>query len=171
MRALHAEDEDDSRIVEGLLRSIRDVFGRAAVLIAHHVRKRGGNPKSIPRLVQDMRRWSDEARGSGALKAHADMIVCQERCEDLDGEVVYLGAFGKDWADLPPMRLKESGHETFHWVLSDALPDHLRLSLQHLKAAGGTFPDKQHAKNALMDHGICESSLGARGQRGPFDLD
>jgi RecA-family ATPase len=60
MRCLHAEDENDSAI-EALLSVIRSVF-KAAVVIVHHMTKRG-NAKDATMLKDDMRAWSDGARG------------------------------------------------------------------------------------------------------------
>ena len=60
-----------------------------------------------------MRFWSDDARGSGAIKAHSDVIVCQERVIEEQEERLYLGAFLKDGPDVEPIPLAETGAQSF----------------------------------------------------------
>jgi hypothetical protein len=144
MRCLHSEEENDSHI-ESLLSVIRSVFKKAAVVIAHHMTKRGSNKEAVA-LKDDMRMFSDGARGSGALKAHADVIVCQERTKENDIEVVYWGAFLKDAADIEPMALEETGHETFVWTVRAEVPSAARPSYDALKQSGKTsFATKRDA--------------------------
>jgi hypothetical protein len=154
MRCLHAMDENDSRI-EQLLSKIRVYFRGAAVVIAHHMRKRGEKDYT---LTMDMRVWSDSARGSGAIKAHADVIVCQERTQEGETEVVHLGVFMKDGPDIGPIPLEESGHESFYWVVRPDLSTHLRQSYNALEKAGGKFPDKNAMVRVLVAAGIKKSS-------------
>jgi hypothetical protein len=149
MRCLHAEDENDSNI-EALLSMIRSVFKKAAVVIVHHMTKLGTS-KDVVTLKDDMRAWSDGARGSGAIKAHADVIICQERLIDGDGtEVVYWGAFLKDAADIEPLALEESGADSFFWIVRAEVPDHLKASLTALTKPKSTFKNRADAANVIV---------------------
>ena len=168
MRSLHLRDENDSSI-EQLLSAIRKMFKQAAVIVAHHMRKRGANPHAIL-LKQDMRAWSDDARGSSAIKAHADNIICQEREIDKHTEVLYLGAYLKDDADIEPIPLEESDAESFYWQVCPSIPEHLRSIYDALKAAGGKFANKSQAVQTAVGAGIKQSTayrqfkeLGDRG--------
>lgn len=148
MRCLHAQDENDSAI-EQLLAAIRQVFRKAAVIIAHHMTKRG-NPKDGIALKDDMRAWSDGARGSGAIKAHADVIICQERVMAGDHETVYWGAFLKDAADIEPLPLVETDHESFLWNVSEDIPANLRGPLEAVMKAAGPFKNNTVVADLLM---------------------
>ena len=148
MRCLHAQDENDSAI-EQLLSDIRKVFRGATVAVAHHMRKSSGKGQNVP-LKENMRDWSDSARGSGAIKAHADVIVCQERVMEKDVEIVYFGAFLKDAADIEPIPLEESDHMSFFWEVRTEVPAHLRASYDALARAGGRFTTKNAMVKVLM---------------------
>ncbi len=149
LRTLHTADENDSSI-ETLMSEMHRVFGGAAVIAAHHMRKPSDNNCA---LSQDMRAWSEGARGSSAIKAHSDVIVLQERTEDSKGdEVVYLGAFLKDGADIEPFPLMESDHQSFYWSVSTTVPDTLNASYMALTKAGGPFKDKAKAVGALIEY-------------------
>ena len=152
MRSMHSADENDS-MIESLLSRLRRCFRGAAVIVAHHMRKSfvGGNEVT---LASDMRLWSDGARGSSAIKAHADVIVCQERVMDQGNEVLYVGAFLKDGADIEPLRLEESDAQSFFWVVTDEVPDHLKNTIAVLFNAGGAFADYNVAADALRAAGI-----------------
>ena len=157
MRSMHSGDENDSAI-EGFLASIRQVFCGSAVIIVHHMRKRnlGGR---LPKLEEDMRLWSDDARGSGAIKAHADAIICQERKEEDGVEVVRLGAFSKDAPDVDPIPLEESDAESFYWVARPDLPAHLQESFGKLKKRRpSTFRGRAAAVHALERSGWSRAS-------------
>jgi len=65
--------------------------------------KQSRKPGDNVRLAAEMRLWSDVARRSGAIKAHADVIVRQERAKEKDADIVYFGAFMKDAGDVDPM--------------------------------------------------------------------
>jgi hypothetical protein len=148
MRCLHAEDENDSSI-EALFSVIRSVFKKAAVVIVHHMTKRGTSKDAVS-LKDDMRAWSDGARGSGAIKAHADVIICQERVTDDGGaEVVYWGAFLKDAADIEPLALEESDPDSFVWRIKLAVPDHLNASLDALRKNTTPFKNKAEAASKI----------------------
>lgn len=155
LRCMHAQDENDS-LMEELLSGFRKVFRGATVIAAHHMTKR--KLREIVMLTQDMRLWSDCARGSGAIKAHADVIVCQERIMDKDREVVYWGAFGKDIADVEPVRLEESDELSFFWQSSLDVPAHLFLAIETLKKAGGRFASKGEVAGALKEGRIPKST-------------
>jgi len=158
MRSLHKGDENDSKI-EGLLSNIRAVFGKGAVIVAHHLRKRSTKGDD-PKLIKDMRAWSDLARGSSAIKAHADVIVCQELVNgknDSD-EVVYLGAFSKDAADIEPLRLVETAHESFLWCIEPKVPSHLAAAWRALGALGHRAFGKAEAVSAMKLSGIKQAT-------------
>ena len=100
-------------------------------------------------LTSDMRSWSDGARGSTAIKAHADVIVCQERKTESDVETVYLGAFMKDGPDVEPISLIETGHESFYWQVSPNIPEKLRSPFEALRKAARLFHDKKDAAKVI----------------------
>jgi len=147
MRSMHGEDENDSRM-EKLLIRLRHFFGGAAVVIAHHMTKAGVGQYEL-HLKNEMRAWSDGARGSGAIKAHADVIVCQERMIEDEAEKVYWGAFLRDGADVEPIPLIETEQESFYWAVSREVPEHLKTSHEALKKAGGRFHGKAEAVDAI----------------------
>ena len=49
------------------LTALRENFPGAAVMVAHHMRKQGGREEDRSKLAENMRDWSDGARGSGAI--------------------------------------------------------------------------------------------------------
>lgn len=149
MRSMHVGDENDSNI-EFLLTRLRRLFPGAAVVVAHHMRKPGSGEYSLS-LNEDMRAWSDGARGSGAIKAHVDVIVCQERIVENDAEVVYWGAFQRDEPDIEPMPLEETGPNTFFWQVSAQVLPHLLPSYNALKKAGGPWPSKTAAAQVIQN--------------------
>lgn len=159
LRCLHSGDENDS-MIESLLASVRSYFGGSAVIITHHMRKSGGSNSSSVTLHGNMREWSDGCRGSGAIKAHADCIICQERRmdEDTGAEIIDWGVFAKDIPDIEPMALVETDAETFFWVPSREIPVRLRDSFDVLKTAGGKFTDKAHAIDLIKKAGISKSA-------------
>ena len=86
-----------------------------------------------------MRAWPDGVRGSSAIKACADLIVCQEWVPNANGdEVVYLGAFLKDGADIDPFPLMESDHESFYWERTQDIPAYLTAPSR--RSVPGTGP-------------------------------
>jgi len=147
LRSLHAADENDS-IIESMLAEMQRVFKGAAVIAAHHMRKPSENACS---LAQDMRAFSDGARGSSAIKAHSDVIISQERISDEGNEIVHLGAFLKDGADVEPISLMESDHESFYWEIVTSVPQQLRESCNALHNAGGRFSDKAEAVKQITN--------------------
>jgi hypothetical protein len=151
MRCFHNAEENDSRI-EQLLRRVRQHFPDAAVILTHHMTKRDGDQTLT--LKQDMRAWSDGARGSGAIKAHADVIVCQERTMEDGNEILHLGAFMKDGPDAEPTALEESDAKTFFWIPRAEIPPHLQKSFEILTKAGGSFSEKGEAVACLKSAGI-----------------
>ena len=152
MRCMHSQDENDSNI-EALLTKLRQFFGEASIIVPHHMSKRGNKPDAIS-LKDGMRQWSDGARGSGAIKAHSDVIICQERVIENETEIIYFGAFMKDEADIDPIPLEESDAMSFYWQVSPEMPDHLRGSYDALKKAGGKFGSKKAAINILEKAGV-----------------
>ncbi|HKV41231.1 MAG TPA: hypothetical protein VJX67_18645, partial [Blastocatellia bacterium] len=129
------------------------------VIVAHHLRKRS-NSGGDQELKKGMREWSDQARGSGAIKAHADVIICQERLTDDKGnESVYLGAFSKDAADVEPLRLTETDAESFLWRVEREVPDHLAASWSALRRSGKLeFSTKTDIAKELTKSGVARST-------------
>jgi hypothetical protein len=157
MRSMHSYDENDSAI-EGLLVTLRRTFGNAAVVVAHHMRKRSGEHQK-PLSQSDPRVWSDDARGSSAIKAHADVIVCQEQVrEEPEGEILHFAAFMKDGPDVDPIRLDETDHNSFFWEVSPEIPTHLRSAVQVLNDAGGRFPSYAAAAKALQEAHVAKAT-------------
>jgi hypothetical protein len=134
LRCLHGSAESDSAIEE-TLRLIRGVFRRTTI-IPHHTVKSSRNPKENVRLVDNMRLWSEQCRGSGAIKGHADLIVCQEREIQDETEIVCFGGFMKDSADIDPIPLVESAQESFLYVPHTDLPEKLATARDVLVASG-----------------------------------
>jgi hypothetical protein len=150
MRSMHTVDENDSSI-ETLMSRLRQTLPKRAIIIAHHMRKYhvAGNPVS---LSDDMRLWSDGARGSSAIKAHADVIVCQERTMDQNHtEVLHVGAFLKDGADIEPLKLEESDTQSYFWVLTADVPEYLTNTVAALQKAGGRFADQAACARVLRE--------------------
>jgi hypothetical protein len=146
MRSLHAEQENDS-LIEALLSRLRQSFPNAALVVLHHMSKPDG--EHMVSLRDDMRRFSDGARGSTATKASADVIMCQERTMQEDTETVYFGAFMREGADVDPIPLVETDHESFCWRPTASVPDHLRDSFEALRRVGRPFRQKKEAVEAI----------------------
>lgn len=157
MRCMHAQGENDSTI-EALLTRVHQFFGDAAVVISHHLRKRTRKLNDQVNLKDDMRVWADEARGSGAITAHADVIVCQEREVEHGVELLHVGAYLRDGADIEPMVLRETEAETFLWHIAPDIPLELTLCLDELQRAGGTFPNRSAAAAVLQQSISCGRS-------------
>jgi hypothetical protein len=141
MRCMHAHAENDSAI-EALLTRVHQLFGNAAVVISHHLRKRNRKKADQISLRDDMRAWADEARGSGAITAHADVIVCQERIVESGLEKLDFGAYLRDGADIEPMALRECGSESFLWQVAPDIPLELTLCLEALQKSADEFPNR-----------------------------
>ncbi|HZT32545.1 MAG TPA: AAA family ATPase [Bryobacteraceae bacterium] len=149
LRSLHSADENDSSI-ETLLSEMQRIFKGAAVIAAHHMRKQAENASN---LTDDMRAFSDGARGSSAIKAHSDVIVLQERTLDSKGdEIVHLGAFLKDGPDIEPFPVIESDHQSFYWEMVVTVPEKLENSYDALVQAGGKFRRKSDAADKIKAH-------------------
>lgn len=148
MRCMHAHAENDSAI-EALLTRVHQFFEDAAVVISHHLRKRNRKKAEQPSLRDDMRAWADEARGSGAITAHADVIVCQERIVESGLERLDFGAYLRDGADIEPMALRESGFESFLWEVAADVPLELTLCLDALHKSASEFPNRAAAVAVL----------------------
>ena len=139
LRSLHSGDENDSAI-ESMLTEMQRVFRGATLIVIHHMRKAGDNAKMF-KLADDMRAWSDGVRGSSAIKASADVIVCQEWMKEPNGdEVVHLGAFLKDGADIEPFPLMETDKGSYFWDRIEEIP--LRLSPAVNALGIGTWANK-----------------------------
>jgi len=165
-RCLHGGAENDSAIEE-TLRLIRSVFRRTTI-IPHHTVKSSRNPKENVRLVDNMRLWSEQCRGSGAIKGHADLIVCQEREIQDDTEIVYFGGFMKDSADIDPIPLVESAQESFLYVPHTDLPAKLAAARDVLVAAGITSWPNRSAMADTLIAGESNALLGTPGSNSSF---
>jgi hypothetical protein len=159
MRCFHIGDENDSKL-EKLFEQMRRLFGSAAVIISQHMRKKSSKKAdnwanlSVP---GSMREWSDGARGSGAIKAHADVIVCQERITEGERELVYFGAFMKDGPDIEPMPLCETEEGSFFFRPSVQVPSFLRNSYETLRMQG-EIKDRGAASELLQNSGVRRST-------------
>jgi hypothetical protein len=149
MRCMHAQAENDSAI-EALLTRVHQLFGDAGVVVSHHLRKRNRKRTEQVKLKEDMRMWADEARGSGAITAHADVIVCQEREVENGVELLQLGAYLRDAADIEPMVLRETCSGSFLWEIAPDIPLELTLCLDALRDAGGSFQSRTAAVAILQ---------------------
>jgi len=153
MRCFHGGDENNSTM-EKVLAGIRRTFQRTVVL-PHHMVKRSQNRKENVRLKDEMRLWSEGARGSGAIKAHADVIVCQERTVEDDGtELVHWGAFLKDAPDVDPIALEESAPESFLWLPSRTIPNELNNTLNTLRGGKEPWANRTEVAEFLMQGGM-----------------
>lgn len=162
MRCMHAQAENDSAI-EALLNRVHEFFGSAAVVISHHLRKRDRNPGHQHSLKADMRVFADEARGSSAITAHADVIICQERVIEGCVEMLHLGAYLRDGADIEPIVLRESNFESFVWQVAPDIPLELTLCLDALRKSAGEFPNRTAAARVLEQTvGTCRSTAYSR---------
>ena len=148
MRCMHAQAENDSTI-EALLSRVHEFFGDAAVVISHHLRKRNRKKTDQVSLRADMRAWADEARGSGAITAHADVIVCQERVVERGTEKLDFGAYLRDGADIDPIPLRERGSQSFLWQVTPDIPEVLNTCLEALKRSALEFPSRAAAVAVL----------------------
>jgi hypothetical protein len=153
MRCMHAQAENDSAL-ETLLNRVHQFFKDAAVVISHHLRKRDRKTNNQLRLKDDLRVWADEARGSSAITAHADVIICQERVIEGSIEMLHWGAYLRDAPDIEPMVLRESSLQSFFWQVAPDISSDLMESLDALRKAGGEFPNRTVAVTIL------QSSLG-----------
>jgi hypothetical protein len=84
-------------------------------------------------------------------------VICQERVEVHDTEIIYLGAFSKDEADITPIRLEESDPLSFYWEVRMALPPHLRETFKTLQPQYYDSPGA--AAQWLIEHaGVSKST-------------
>jgi AAA domain len=151
MRCMHAQAENDSAL-EALLTRVHQIFGDAAVVISHHLRKR--DRRGEQKLTGDMRIWADEARGSSAITAHADVIICQERVVEGGMETLHLGAYLRDGADIEPIILRETDLQSFLWKVAPDIPPELTECLDALRGSGGKFPNRTAAAAVLQQNGV-----------------
>jgi hypothetical protein len=152
LRSFHMSDENDSTI-SNLLTKIRRLFRKSLVVVTHHMRKDNFARETAVTLADDMRAWSDGARGSSAIKAAADIIVCQERVSDDGNEVVWLGAYMKDGPEIMPTPLEETDAVSFYWQMASSMPGHLRSTVELLKRQG-TFKAYSDARKLLVTLGM-----------------
>jgi hypothetical protein len=155
LRCFHGLDENNSGAMAEMLARIRRVF-RSGVIVPQHMVKRPQSKKDNIRLKDDMRLWSDGCRGSGAIKAQADVILCQEflghSLSDSGEDTVWFGVIMKDAADIDPMALEESAEESFLWQPLRELPAELRNAMQQLRASG-SWRNKSEAAGVLIGAG------------------
>jgi hypothetical protein len=118
------------------------------------MRKQGGDNEHRSKLAENMRDWSDGARGSGAIKAHADVIVCQERVEEQNEETIYFGAYMKDGPDIGPIPLQESDTDSFFFIVVREIPAVCRSSYSILKRNASRLTSKADAVRTLTENGV-----------------
>src|SRR5262249_5828573 len=115
MRCTHEEAENDSKMA-GVMMSLQVLFKGKTVIVPHHLYKLHEKDENDAALLErDMRQWSDRGRGSGAIKAHADLIICQARAGEIEAPRLHVGAFGRDIIDIPPLELEQTAPESFTW--------------------------------------------------------
>jgi hypothetical protein len=157
LRCSWVGQENDSQI-EGFLTALRENFQGAAVIVAHHMRKQGGEKEYRFKLAENMRDWSDGARGSGAIKAHADGIVCQERVEENDEETIYFGAYMKDGADIGPIPLQETDGESFYFKVVREIPAVCRSSYGILRRNAAKLTSRADAVRTLIENKVTRAT-------------
>jgi hypothetical protein len=135
-------------------------FGKAAIIIAHHMVKRNMNRKENVKVTQDMRLFSDGGRGSGAIKGYCDIVNTQEWSQQDGEEIVHWGAFGKNIADLNPRALVQTGPNSGLWVPTevDGLSQTVKASLRALKEHRASLVFVSRAEAAGLDYGCAGSS-------------
>jgi DNA-binding transcriptional ArsR family regulator len=111
-------------------------------------------------FIRELRRQRQPVprRGSSAINAHADVVICQERHVESDVEIVYFGGYMKDSADVEPIALVESNHESFFWTPSANVPDHLRKSFELLRATVRSFKSESDTVSVLTDSKVTRST-------------
>jgi hypothetical protein len=167
LRSAHALDENDSKI-SALMESLQTIFRRSSVIVPHHLKKRDTcSAKDVKAIVDDMRDFSDRGRGSAAIKAHADVIICQAREVDgkKDEEAVYWGAFGRDMEDIAAMKLVAVREGSFAFkvadgALPDGLSDHWNIVVETLQGRD-TFTQAQFV-NSLTLAGVSRATAYRR---------
>jgi len=107
----------------------------------------GGLLSTVVALVA---RTTRTLSGSGAITAHADVIVCQEREVENGVELLHLGAYLRDGADVEPMLLRETCSESFLWEITPDMPLELTLCVDALRDAGGSFASRTAAVAVLQ---------------------
>jgi hypothetical protein len=123
---------------------MRKTFGKASVVIAHHMVKRSKNPRDNVTLMDNMRLFSDMGRGSGAIKGYCDVIVNQEWFDEDGEEVIHWGAFGKNIPDLSPRALSQTAPNSNLWAPTnlDHITETVKASLTVLR---------EHAPNLFFE--------------------
>jgi hypothetical protein len=157
LRCSWVGQENDSQI-EVFLTALRENFQDASVIVAHHMRKQGGDQEHRSKLAGNMRDWSDGARGSGAIKAHADVIVCQERVEEQDEETIYFGAYMKDGADIGPIPLQETDVNSFFFTVVREIPAVCRSSYSILKRNATRLSSRADAVRTLIENKVTRAT-------------
>jgi hypothetical protein len=167
LRSAHVGDENDSKISK-LMESLQTIFKGQTVIVPHHLKKRGQREqKDVKAITTDMRDFSDRGRGSAAIKAHADVIICQAREVDSksDEDAVYWGAFGRDMEDISAMKLVAVAPESFAVKVADgSLPEGLSehwLIVTETFQGRDTFTQPQFV-NALGHGGVSRATAYRR---------
>ncbi len=158
LQMFHSKNEISNRDLKEVLLKLRAYCNPSACLIVlHHTRKREDREinRKKPVLLRRIgaRIWSDKCLGAGVFKRLSDVIVCQERVEDRDGEEVTgetidLAAFGRIIQDIPLLQLKPD--DGYSYTLVRRLGNHVKEALDKLVAAGGPWQSKNAAANALL---------------------
>lgn len=158
LQMFHSRNDISNRDIKDVLLKLRGYCGPSACLIIlHHTRKREDIEisRKKPVLLRRIgaRIWSDKCLGAGVFKRLSDVIVCQERVEDRDGEEVTsetidVGIFGRIIQDIPLFQLVPN--QGYSYTLVKTLAARVKDSLDKLVAAGGPWPSKNAAAKALL---------------------
>jgi hypothetical protein len=153
LRYVHNENENSSDLA-AVFASFQLLCKGKTVISPHHLYKlKEDNKGDVEALNWDMRAWSDRARGSGVIKGHTDVVICQARgVETVDGApYLYWGAFGRDMDDILPMRLDETERESFTWQTSFEVPEYLTESWKVISEHKGPLPATRSGVAGLLE--------------------
>lgn len=157
LQMFHSRNDISNRDIKDVLLKLRAYCGPSSCLIIlHHTRKREDieisrrHPVLLRRI--GARIWSDKCLGAGVFKRLSDVIVCQERVEDRDGEEVTgetidVGIFGRIIQDIPLLQLVPN--QGYSYTLVKTLTARVKDSLDKLVVAGGPWHSKNAAAKAL----------------------
>ena len=157
LQMFHCRNDISNRDIKEVLLKLRAYCGPSACLIIlHHTRKREDIEinRTRPVLLRRIgaRIWSDKCLGAGVFKRLSDVIVCQERVEDrngeeVTGETIDLAAFGRIIQDISLLQLVPD--ENYSYTLVRTLTLSVKDSLDKLVAAGGPWQSKNAAAKVL----------------------
>jgi hypothetical protein len=158
LQMFHSRNDISNRDIKDVLLRLRAYCGPSSCLIIlHHTRKREDIEinRKHPVLLRRIgaRIWSDKCLGAGVFKRLSDLIACQERVKERDGEEVTgetidVGIFGRIIQDIPLLQLVPN--QGYSYTLVKTLTASVKGSLDKLVAAGGPWHSKNAAAKALL---------------------